>query len=102
MLLAGVQVQPAIMQRHGRWRSDTWRQYIDTHDNPAVRLLATRTLPQQTANSSARGKPVGAGVLLLLFLASPLTLPSTGAESLRSVCLRSARQVRGSDPLAEW
>jgi integrase len=42
MLLAGV--QPSVIQRHGRWRSDTWRQYIDTFDNPAVRLIATRSL----------------------------------------------------------
>jgi hypothetical protein len=42
MLLAGV--QPAVIQRHGRWRSDTWRRYIDSHDNPTVRLIATRSL----------------------------------------------------------
>ena len=42
MLIAGV--PPAVIQRHGRWQSDTWRQYIDTLDNPAARLVATRSL----------------------------------------------------------
>ena len=50
MLLAGV--EPAVIQRHGRWQSDTWRQYIDTLDNPAVRLLATRSLHRRSATSA--------------------------------------------------
>ena len=42
LLLAGV--DPASIQRHGRWTSDAWRKYIDSSDNPALRLLATRAL----------------------------------------------------------
>jgi hypothetical protein len=42
LLLAGV--DPASIQRHGRWASDAWRKYIDAADNPAVRLIATRAL----------------------------------------------------------
>jgi hypothetical protein len=42
LLLAGV--DPASIQRHGRWTSDAWRGYIDSSDNPALRLLATRAL----------------------------------------------------------
>ena len=45
MLLAGVPT--SVIQRHGRWRSDTWRQYIDSLNSPAVRLLATRSLARQ-------------------------------------------------------
>jgi integrase len=55
MLLAGV--HPSVIQRHGRWQSDTWRRYIDTLDNPAARLLATRSLPQQRGAPSISQHP---------------------------------------------
>lgn len=42
LLLAGV--DPASIQRHGRWASDAWRKYIDAADSQAVRLIATRAL----------------------------------------------------------
>lgn len=42
LLLAGV--DPASIQRHGRWTSDAWRRYIDAADSQAVRPLATRAL----------------------------------------------------------
>ena len=75
MLLAGVQA--SVIQRHGRWQSDIWRQYIDAHDNPAVRLPATRTLPRQTALSAARGDIQEHVFCFFLFLAlpSPQTSP---------------------------
>ena len=50
MLLAGV--HPSVIQRHGRWRSDSWRRYIDEFENPAIRLLATSSLPQRCARTS--------------------------------------------------
>jgi hypothetical protein len=40
--LAGV--PSAVIQRQGRWSSDTFRRYIDSDSNPAVRLIATRAL----------------------------------------------------------
>jgi hypothetical protein len=40
--LAGV--PPSIIQRQGRWSSDTFRRYIDADSNPAIRLIATRAL----------------------------------------------------------
>lgn len=40
--LAGV--PPSVIQRQGRWSSETFRRYIDSDSNPAVRLIATRAL----------------------------------------------------------
>ena len=49
MLLA--EVHPSVIQRHGRRRSDSWRRFIDEFQNPAIRLLATSSLPQRGARS---------------------------------------------------
>ena len=38
-------VSDADIQRHGRWRSDAYRQYIDGDHNLAVRLHATQAIP---------------------------------------------------------
>ena len=38
-------VSDTDIQRHGRWRSDAYRQYIDVDHNIAVRLQATQAVP---------------------------------------------------------
>ena len=47
--LAGV--SDSIIQRHGRWKSDVFRDYIDVEHNTALRLLATQSLPPITSDS---------------------------------------------------
>lgn len=49
--LAGV--DDSIIQLHGRWKSDAYRQYIDVDHSIALRLLATQSLPLV----SPRGRP---------------------------------------------
>ena len=49
--LAGV--SDSIIQQHGRWRSDVFRDYIDVEHNIALRLLATQSLPPITASSQS-------------------------------------------------
>lgn len=41
--LAGV--DDSTIQRHGRWKSDVYRNYIDVDHNIALRLLATQSIP---------------------------------------------------------
>jgi hypothetical protein len=43
MKLAGV--HDSVIQRHGRWRSDAYRNYIDVDHNIALRLIATQSIP---------------------------------------------------------
>lgn len=42
LALAGV--EHSLIQRHGRWASDSFRRYLDTTDNAALRLAATQAL----------------------------------------------------------
>ena len=47
--LAGV--DDSVIQRHGRWRSDAYRGYIDVDHNIALRLLATQSIPSTSSTS---------------------------------------------------
>lgn len=48
LILAGV--SDALIQQHGRWKSDAWKRYVDTHNILAVRLIPTQALSMQSCS----------------------------------------------------
>lgn len=57
LLLAGV--SDTQLQRHGRWKSDSFKRYFDTEHSIAARVSATREF---AARSSTHGSPSHSGV----------------------------------------
>ena len=73
MKLAGV--HDSVIQRHGRWRSDAYRNYIDVDHNIALRLIATQSIPTVAPDTlqPGPGRP-----LFCSLLASPRLVFSIG------------------------
>ena len=85
--LAGV--ADSTIQRHGRWKSDVFRDYIDVEHNVALRLLATQSLPSVTSDRQpvTPGRPAGTvavtGGCVFCSLAPPRLVISIGAPPYR-------------------
>jgi hypothetical protein len=47
-------VSDSIIQQHGRWKSDAYRQYFDQQSNIDVRLLATQGIRSTSSSTSSR------------------------------------------------